>query len=113
MKYAFLVSSLFFSFSHTYFFLRAFFLRNKNFRPGKQDIAARNISMIFMPVTAIVGSFRTESIVVIILWLPLIFIALSQFNRKLIKKNPYILPLLNTLLSVSILFIATGILYVT
>lgn len=113
MKLAFLTSALIFSLSHILFFLRAYLQRHRNFIPGKQDKAFRSIAMLFMLITAIIGSFVVKLLLVAILWLPHLLIIISQFNRRWIKKNPYVLPLTNTVLSICILFVSIGVEIVT
>ncbi|OQY37435.1 MAG: hypothetical protein B6229_08470 [Spirochaetaceae bacterium 4572_7] len=108
MKILFLIISLVLTTSHSIFFLRAYILRHKNFRPKEIDINSRNTSMILLPFYSILGSIISINIIfTVILWLPIILIIISHFFRDYANTHPYLLPFTNMLLFISatVLFI--------
>lgn len=113
MKFTLLVSSIILSASHLFFFLRAYLLRNKNFKQGKWDKISRNISVIFLPFTAILGTIVLDSLFIIIFWIPIVLIVWSNFNKKWVIRNPYILPIINTVITLVIMNIAIGAMHVS
>lgn len=92
--------------SHSIFFFRALFYRNKDFNPNKIDRVSKYSSILLLIPTTVVASIVFNLWLSIFVWIPVILIIISNFNKPIIRKYPYLLPLVN-LVSFFILFLLT------
>ncbi len=83
---------------HGIFFFRALILRKSNFKPKTIDRVSKNLSLILLLPALIVNTVVFYFPFSVIVWSPLILILVSNFNKRLIRKNPYALPLTNFIL---------------
>lgn len=107
MKFIFLVLSFSLLISHALFFLRAFILRNRIFKPKSIDKVSRNIATALIIPTLIIGSITLKNpLLSLVIWFPFLLLVLSMFNRGYVIKHPYTLPLINLILIVLITILA-------
>lgn len=82
--------------SHSLFFFRAVYYRNRAFSPKNIDLFSKKLATILLIPALVTGSIAIKSpLITIIIWIPIVLIVISNFNKPLIIKYPYLLPLIN------------------
>lgn len=96
MEILFFILSLLLLLFHSIFFLRALYYKKAKFSPQNIDRISKLVSTVLLLPTFIVGSIVIQNVILsIIIYLPIILIIISNFNKSIVRKNPYILPSLN------------------
>ena len=107
MKLTFLVLSTLNLIFHMIFFIRAYRSRNCEFTPHFIDKISRDLSVMMLPGTIVIGTISVlNRLFIIFLWLPIVLIIASHFFRHIVKKYPYHLPFINLVLLFFIFLIA-------
>lgn len=109
MDWIFFIFSLSLLLAHYTFFFRAFFNRKREFTPKQIDKLSKLLASSLLLPTAISGLFTdTVSFLKIVPWLPIVVIIVFGFKREMVKRYPYLLPVINALFITITFFTATG-----
>lgn len=92
--------------SHSIFFFRAIFYRNRDFTPKRIDRVSKFSSILLLIPTSVIASKVFNQWLSIFVWMPVVLIIISNFNKPIIRKYPYLLPLINLVSFLILLLLA-------
>lgn len=107
MVYLLLILSGLLFLSHSIFYFRGIFYIKRTFTPTRIDKLSRNLSLILLiPTLTTASILLINPYIKLLVWLPVLLIIISNFNYRVIKKNPYLLPTLNFIFISSIFILS-------
>ncbi|QEN05471.1 hypothetical protein EW093_12350 [Thiospirochaeta perfilievii] len=93
--------------SHTVFFFRAIFYYKREFTPQFIDKAAKTLSITLLIPTLIVATTVVDNyIYLLLIWAPVLTILISNFNKRVVYLKPFLFPMINLLLFISIFLLS-------